>query len=135
VSARRISVAPALLAVLVVFGLLYAWDLYEAIANLVLTVQQRSAEIEAAREFLSSTLDLDLDTADPAVLEALGIPTAIPWSALVMNVLTPVLVFVAALLLARRRPLWQRALLLLAGLAIIAVVTLSLTAYVRAGGL
>lgn len=134
-SPRKLSVAPAVLAVLVGFGLLYAWDLYEAIANMVLTVQQRTAEIEAAREFLASTLDIDLDTADPAVLEALGISTAIPWSALTLNVLAPVLVFVVAAMLGRRRPIWQRALLLLAGLAVVAVVTLSLTAYVRAGGL
>lgn len=94
------------IAVLAIFGLLYAWDVWEAIENLIVLPGER---------------------------QSLGLP--VPWSALIAGLVIPIAVFFMAVGLGRRRRLLERAGLLLAGLCLVAVLTLSLTAYVRAGGL
>jgi len=53
----------------------------------------------------------------PQVYDALGVPEAVPWWLLVLGVAIPPAAFVVALLLGRRRPAGDRALLLLVGLA------------------
>lgn len=94
------------IAVLAVFALLYAWDVWEAVENLIVL---------------------------PAEQANWGLP--VPWSALIAGLAIPIAVFFIAVGLGRRRRLLERAGLLLAGLCLVAVLTLSLTAYVRAGGL
>lgn len=84
----------------VVFGLFYAWDIWEAVGNLV------GLSITAA----------ELDTS----LSAFG------WTILVAAVVMPAVVFALALWLGRRRSAGIRALLLVAGLCLSAVLSLDL---------
>jgi hypothetical protein len=95
---------------LAVVALLVAYDLFEAVANLVGVVVQ----VDAYNEFA----------------DANGLALArIPWVVLVANVLVSPVAFVVALRLGRGRALGQRALMLLAGLAAAAAVSLSLAAF------
>ncbi|MET1044179.1 MAG: hypothetical protein ABWX59_08695 [Microbacteriaceae bacterium] len=96
---------PALL-LLIAFGVLYAYDLWEAIEILVVA---------------------------PATFTSVGAP--VPWTAFIANSVVPVAAFTLAAVLGRRRPPLQKTALLVAGLCLVAVLSLSLTAYVRAGGL
>lgn len=108
---RRSAPRWAAAAVAIVFGLFYAYDLFEAITNLfgVIDVTQRQ------NDFL-----VDNDLA----------PVAVPWVVLIANLLMPPLAFAGAWLLGRRRALGVQALLYLVGLAVVAAVTLSFTAMV-----
>lgn len=81
----------------VVFGLFYAYDVWEAVGNWI-GMAQGYAEFEQA----------------------------LPWAVYLASVATPFVVFVAALLMTRRRPIWQVAVALLVGLATVAVLALSL---------
>jgi len=72
------------------FALGYGWILFRAIANLV---------------------------AVPQVYLDLGAPEATPWWLLVLGLALPIVFFAGALLLGRGRGLFDRALLLAAGLA------------------
>lgn len=92
--------------VVIVFALLYAWDVWEAIENVIVV---------------------------PGSFSAVLLP--VPWTALIAGLVVPPVVFVLALVLGRRRSTAERAGLLIAGLCLVAVLTLTLTAYVRAGGL
>jgi hypothetical protein len=92
--------------IVVVFGLLFGWDLFEAVQTMIVA---------------------------PETYVAVG--AAVPWTAFIASAVVPVAVFVLALVLGRRRGPWDKAALLFAGLCLVAVLTLSLTAYVRAGGL
>ena len=94
--------------------LLLGYDLYEAVTNLVLVPQ----DVRYQNNDFFSEVGVDDLAASP------------PWAALVANVLLPVVAFVGALLVARRRPLWQGALAFLAALALVGSVSLTLTAYV-----
>ncbi|WP_166874031.1 MULTISPECIES: hypothetical protein [unclassified Salinibacterium] len=94
------------LSLLILFGLLYAYDLWEAIETLVVA---------------------------PGTFTSVGAP--VPWTAFIANTVAPVAAFALAAVLGRRRPLLQKAALLVGGLCLVAVLSLSLTAYVRAGGL
>ena len=96
------------LTVIVLFALLYAYDLFEAIADTFGVADQITRYNENA------TL-IGLNT------------VAIPWSVLVVNLLLPPVVFGLALLLARRRNLGVLAIVLLAGLGVVAAGSLSLT--------
>ena len=96
----------ALAALFAGFALLFAYDLWEAIETLIVA---------------------------PPTFASLGAP--VPWTAFIANAIVPVAVFTLAVLIGRRRPLIERAALLIAGLCLVAVLTLTLTAYVRAGGL
>lgn len=96
------------LTVIVVFALVYAYDLFEAISD-TLGV---SAQIAKYNE--NATL--------------IGINTvAVPWAVLVANLLLPIVVFFLALLVARKRNFGILALVLLAGLGVVAALSLSLT--------
>lgn len=96
------------LTVAILFALLYAYDLFEAIADTVGVAAQITKYNENA------TL--------------IGINTvAIPWVVLVANLLLPIVVYGLALLVARRRNLGVLATVLLVGLAVVAALSLSLT--------
>lgn len=84
----------------VIFGLFYAWDIWEAVGNLV------GLSITAA----------ELDTS----LSGFG------WTILVAAVVMPAVVFALALWLGRRRSAGIRALILVAGLCLSAVLSLDL---------
>lgn len=84
------------------FGLLYAFDVWEAIGNM-----------------------LNL----PGFYEVLGLsPAGIPWWLLIVGVLAPIAVFAIAFLVGRRRNIGIRALVFLTGLAVSAGVALSVIA-------
>jgi hypothetical protein len=92
----------------------FAYDLYEAITNLVLVPQDVRYQ---NNEFFD---EVGVD----------GLAASPPWAALVANVLLPVVAWVAAILVARRRPLWQVVLAFVAALALVGSVSLTITAYV-----
>ncbi|WP_157156652.1 MULTISPECIES: hypothetical protein [unclassified Diaminobutyricimonas] len=110
VATQALAPAPrqrTLTAVIVaLFALLYGWDLWEAAETIIVA---------------------------PPTFIAAG--QAVPWTAFIASAVVPVAVFALALVLGRKRRLFDKAALLLAGLCLVAVLTLSLTAYVRAGGL
>lgn len=115
--ARRGSGRPvpwAVVAVAVVLGLFFAWDLVEAVSNLVSVPQDaRYANNDFYREN-----DLPGLVAQP------------PWVALVAGVLVPPVAYVLALRAGRRRGAGVLALTLVTGLAASAALTLTITAYV-----
>lgn len=102
-------------AIAVLFGLLYAYDLYEAVTNLVSV----PGEARYANNDFYAENGLD------------GLVASPPWAALVANVALPPVTYVVAFLLARRRRLPVVALIMLAGLAASAALSLSITAYVQ----
>ena len=99
-AARRFGIVSIVIAAL--FGLLYVYDLWEAISNLVQL---------------------------PLVYEAYGFDTAaLPWWLLLVGVAIPPVVFGLALAAGRRRSVGVRALLLLLGLAVVAAASLGVIA-------
>ena len=98
--APRYGLPSAIIAV--VFALLFAYDLWEAIGTAI---------------------------ALPASYEASGFdPAAIPWWLVVLYVLLPPVTFVLALLAGRRQPVFGRALLFAVALAVSAALSLGLIA-------
>lgn len=90
----------ALAVVIAVYGVLYSWDLWEAIGNLV-----------GLAPFY----------------EALGIGDSVPWALLWAGVALPVVVFVFALVLSRgRERLGDRVIIFFVGWASIAAVSLTM---------
>ena len=99
---------PGLLSILLVtvlFAALHGYTLLQAISNLV---------------------------ALPDVYRLLGIGDAIPWWLLIIGVAAPVLLFLAAVLLGRRRSLAHRVLLLAVSLGATNAIALSVAALVAA---
>lgn len=84
------------------FALLYAYDLFEAIANLV----------ELPLVYAAYNLDA----------------ASIPWWLLIVGVLLPPVVFGLALLLDRRQTVFGRAVILMLGLAVVAALSLGVIA-------
>lgn len=99
-------------AVLVLFALLFAFDLFEALTNLF-----GALELSDARNAFRESQDLA--------------PIAVPWAVLLANVAAPVLGFVAAWWLGRRRRPGAQAVIFLVGLAVVAAFTLTLVALAR----
>jgi len=98
----------------VAFALLFAWDVVEAVGNLVsVPLDSRYANNDFYRE---NGLD--------------GLVAESPWVVLVLGVLLPPVAFVLALVASRRRPLGVVALALATGLAAVAALNLTITAYV-----
>lgn len=94
------------LAVAAVFGLFYAYDLWEAVSNF-----------------------FEL----PAVYEQFGLDgSAVPWWVLILGLAIPPLVFVGAFLLGRRQSLAGQALIFLVGLAVVAGLSLGMISLVSA---
>lgn len=90
------------LLVILGFALLFAWDLWEAVQNLVL-VPQFAAQLGLGTE-------------------------QVPWWLLGLDVSLPVIVFVGALFLARRRGTGVTAIVLVTGLSLVAAWSILLTA-------
>lgn len=120
-TAEKSSVAPKRkapwfrIAVIVIFGLFYAYDLIEAISNTFGVV----SEINRVNEYAA----------------LIGTNTStIPWTLLIANMLTPLVVFGLGLLIARKRNVGILAIVLLAGLGVVGVLTLSFIALSALGG-
>ena len=89
------------LVVAALFGLFYAYDIWEALGNL-----------------------FNL----PVAYDALGIGDRVPWWLLWVGVLVPPVAFGAAVFLGRRRNVFGKALIFLVGLAVVAGLTLGMLA-------
>lgn len=98
-------------AVIVIFALFYAYDLFEAITNTFGVVEQITKYNEYAELNGTNT-------------------SAIPWPILIANIVLPVAVFGLALLVARKRNVVILAVVLLTGLGVIGALTLTLIALV-----
>lgn len=68
----------------------------------------------------------------PIYYDLLGIGDAVPWPLLVLRVAVPVVLYVAALLLGRGRPLFARVLLFTTALAVAFALALGIVALVGA---
>lgn len=79
------------LTVAALFGLVYAYDVWEAIGNLI---------------------------GVPAIYEGLGLTARTPWILLIAALVIPIVTFVAVVLVGRHRNLGEKALLFLLGLAV-----------------
>lgn len=97
--------------IIVLFGLFYAWDLFEAISNMLGKLDElaRRNEVRELNGFA---------------------PIDIPWAFLIANLVLPLVVFGLALLVARKRNVGILAIALLAGLGVVAAVSLTLIAIV-----
>jgi len=105
----RQRILPVVVAIL--FGLFFAYDLFEAITNLV----ELPAQIGTANEF---ALENGLQAID------------VPWGILIANTVLPVAAFAIAWWAGRGRSLGRQALVFLMALAVVAALTLTLTAIV-----
>jgi len=105
---RVTRLGPFGVTIAIIFGMVYAYDLWEAIAPL-----------------------LDL----PAVYAAVGLdPGRVPWWLLIIGVAIVPIVFALALFIGLRRSAWEKALLYLVGLAVVAcssLVVIAVEAVVR----
>lgn len=97
--------------VAILFGLFYAYDLFEALANLVAVPAQLA-------EYNTFLIDNGLT------------PLAVPWSILVANLLVPLVAFAVAWWMGRRRSILSQIVLYVAGLAVVAALTLTLAALI-----
>lgn len=95
------------LTVIVLFALVYAWDLFEAISDLLGVAAQITKYNENATLIGLNTI-------------------SIPWTVLVINLLLPPVVFGLALLITRRRNVGILAVVFVVGLGVVAAVSLSL---------
>jgi hypothetical protein len=111
---RRRGPRAAFVVLAALAALFFAYDLYEAVTNLVLVPQ----DVRYQNNEFFDEVGVDSLAASP------------PWAALVANVLLPVVAWTGALLVARRRPLWQGVLAFVAALALVGSVSLTITAYV-----
>ena len=93
------------------FGILYAYDLFEAASNLFGVTAQLA-------EYNAFATENDLAV------------RSVPWAVLIANLLLAPIGFVGALVLGRRRNLAVKALVLVAGLCVTAAVSLSFAAFV-----
>ena len=97
------------LTIAILFGLFYAYDLFEAISNVVGVTSQITLYNEAR-----AVVKLD--------------PVPIPWGWLVIDVLLAPVVFALAVFIGRRRAVLLRVLLFVVGLTLVAAATLSVEA-------
>jgi hypothetical protein len=91
---RRAGIGPVSATIAILFGLLYAYDLWEAISTLL--------------ELPGYYALVGLDSAD------------VPWALLIVGVIIPPLVYALAFVLGRKRNALERALIFLVGLALVA---------------
>lgn len=113
---RPVETPPRLaasLALWIVSGLVFAWSVYAAVGNLV----QVPAQFEAYRDFVTKG-------------GAPELAKGVPWAALVATLVVPVIGWLVAWRLGRRRGLAQRVLLFVIAWAAVSALTVSLTAYV-----
>lgn len=96
-------------AIAILFGLLYAYDLFSAISNVV-----------------GVTSQLNNYNAQRAVVKLDPVP--VPWVWLVIDLIAPPLIFGIAFVLGRRRTVVERFVILLIGFAALSSLALSLVA-------
>ena len=95
------------LAIAIVFGLVYVYDLFEAISNVV----GKTAEVNA----------------ENAVRALVGqAPALVPWALLAVDLLLPPVAFVIAFLIARRRSPLAAAFVFFIGLTAVSALTFTL---------
>ena len=99
--------------VMILFGVVYAWDLFWGLWNFI---------------------ELQADLANKNEVRALNNFSLIdtPWVPILANLILPIAVFGLALWISRRRSVRILAVMLFAGLGVVAAVSLSLTAYILA---
>jgi len=98
-------------AVAIAFGLLYAYDLWEAINNAIELPRQYAALAESPQ------------------IKELGVEVGeVPWTLIIANMLVPVGVYLLAFVLGLRRALFGKVVLFALGLALVAVLTLDIIA-------
>jgi hypothetical protein len=97
------------LAIAILFGLFYVYDLFEAISNVVGVTSQINLYNEAR-----AVVKLD--------------PVPIPWGWLVIDVLLAPVVFALAFVIGRRKAVLLKVLLFVIGLTLVAATTLSVEA-------
>lgn len=97
------------LAIAILFGLFYVYDLFEAISNVVGVTSQITLYNEAR-----AVVKLD--------------PVPIPWGWLVIDVLLAPVVFALAFVIGRRKAVLLKVLLFVIGLTLVAATTLSVEA-------
>jgi hypothetical protein len=97
------------LAIAILFGLFYVYDLFEAISNVVGVTSQINLYNEAR-----------------AVVKLAPVP--IPWGWLVIDVLLAPVVFALAFVIGRRKAVLLKVLLFVIGLTLVAATTLSVEA-------
>ena len=108
---RGLRVAWPTLVVVALFGVVYAYDLFEAASNLFgVTAQLEEFNAFATENGLAAR--------------------SVPWAVLVTNLLLAPIGFIAAVVLGRHQNLPVRALVLAVGLCVIAAMSLSLAAFV-----
>jgi hypothetical protein len=98
---------------LAVFALLFAFNTWTAIQNIITVPPLISRNYDFYRE---NKLD--------------GLIKPVPWVQLIIALVTPALGFIVALLAGRRRSLWRRALVLLVALCAVSAITASVSAYI-----
>ena len=104
-SATRARLGWLSLTIAIVFGLLYAYDLWEAINNAV----------ELPKQY--------------AALETLGVEVGeVPWTLIVANILIPPAIYLLAFVTGLRRNPFGKVVLFTLGLALVAVLTLDIIA-------
>ena len=98
--------------VIILFAVVYVWDVFVSLSNFLgaLDVIRAKNEVQAAN---NSNL---YDT---------------PWVALIVNLVLPIVVFGLSLFLSRRRSVGILAVFLLAGLGVVAAMSLGLIVYVQ----
>lgn len=99
--------------VMILFGVVYAWNLFSALSNFfgLQADLARKNEVRVLNGF--SLIDF-------------------PWLPIIVYMVLPLAVFGLAVWIARRRSVGMLAVMLFAGLGVVAAVSLSLIAYVRA---
>jgi hypothetical protein len=97
------------LAVAILFGLVYAYDLFEAISNVV-----------------GVTAQINLYNQARAVVKLAPVP--IPWVWLVIDVLLPPVSYTLAFIIGHRKPVLLKVLVFVIGLTLVAATTLSVEA-------
>ena len=108
-TSRSVGIGWLSLAIAILFGLFYVYDLFEAISNVVGVTSQITLYNEAR-----AVVKLD--------------PVPIPWGWLVIDVLLAPVVFALAFVIGRRKAVLLKVLLFVIGLTLVAATTLSVEA-------
>ncbi|CAN5478230.1 hypothetical protein BH10ACT4_BH10ACT4_14600 [soil metagenome] len=103
------------IAIAILFGLFYVYDLFEAVSNVVAYPPQIKADNDETNKLR-------------ALVGQPPVPLTIPWVWLVIDVLLAPVVFTLAFIIGRRKRLLLRVLLFVIGLTLVAATTLSVEA-------
>ena len=110
-ASRRGKLGWLSLTIAILFGLFYAYDLFEAISNVAVLPGDIAAENK--------------------VRAAVNLPThSVPWAILIADLLISPVVYALAFLLGRRHTIFVKSVYFFVGLAVVAAVSLTLVALV-----